>query len=199
MKFILVALFSIIILVMSVIFYSEDYSLIVSGAALHLALLSIALHFLWQKNLKTTLKSLRFPGSIVKNLYISVIGLGTIFLTLLVLGLILTAGGMNDQQNVFDKILELPVFLLLFAVIAAPISEELFFRAMLVPRIGVIPSSLIFGFVHFSYGSVVEILGATAIGIILAVMYKKSKSITPCLLTHIIYNLLAISVVLLMP
>ena len=197
MKFILLTLFSLLVLALALLFYSEDYSMIVGGAGLHLALFFVSLHFLWKKDIPTTLKSLQFPGSIVKNLLFSIMGLGTIFVTLLIAGLILTAAGLNDQQNVLDKITDLPVFLLVFAVIAAPISEEMFFRALLVPRIGVIPSSIAFGLVHFSYGSIVEIVGAFLIGIIFAVMYKKSKSITPSLVTHIIYNLLAITFVLL--
>ncbi len=196
MKFAILTILSILILAFSILF-PNDYSVITAAAGLHLTLLFIALHFLWKKDLATTLKSLNFPGDIVKNLIYSAIGLGAFFISMVLLGIVAYFLGINDQQNIFDLVQDLPFILLVFAVLAAPISEELFFRAFLVSRIGVIPSSIIFGIAHFSYGSVIEILGTFVLGLILAVLYQKSRSITPVLITHMAYNLLAIIIMVL--
>jgi len=175
--------------------YLAEHFTTLGAAAIHLGLFSAAMIYLWKKDLKTTLKSLAFPGDIKKNLMLSAAGFAMVLITLLILGIIAEYFGFADQEAVYEKVLELPVYVLLFAVIAAPVSEELFFRALLVPRIGVLASSVLFGLMHFSYGSVIEIAGAALVGIILGVIYKTGKSITPVLIIHIMYNLLSILVI----
>ncbi len=191
--FLSLIVFSIILFIFSLL-VETDFTLYTGSAAIHMGIFSVALFFLWKKDVRTTLDSIGFPGDLKNNIVYPVMGLGAIFVALLILGIVATLLGFNDQQEVFDKVNELPLFILAFAVIAAPISEELFFRAFLVPRLGALISSLIFGAVHFAYGSVVEVTGAFIIGFILAVILQKSKSITPCLIIHITYNLLAIIV-----
>lgn len=186
-------LLSILVFVISLLLQSEISSLMASGA-LHVALFSSASFFLWKGDLKQTLEGIGFPGDFKRSIMLSVAGMGAIFVILLALGIAAMVFGFNDQQAIYDKVADLPLFLLVFAVLAAPVSEELFFRALLVPRLGVLPSSAIFGLVHFSYGSIVEMMGAFLIGLILAAIFRSSKSITPCLMVHVGYNLLAIIV-----
>jgi membrane protease YdiL (CAAX protease family) len=50
--------------------------------------------------------------------------------------------------------------------------------------------------VHFTYGSITEIIGVLLLGIVLAVTYQKSKSILPCMISHMVYNGLSIIVML---
>jgi membrane protease YdiL (CAAX protease family) len=152
------------------------------------------LYLLWKKDLRSTLEALDFPGDIKRNVVLSVAGFAMIFVVLFLLGIAAQIAGFADQEAVYDKVNELPLFILAFAILAAPVSEELFFRAMLVPRIGVVFSSVLFGMMHFAYGSVVEVAGAALIGLILAIIYKASKSITPCLIIHILYNLISVIV-----
>lgn len=191
MKFIYLSIFSFLLLIGS-IFVETDFRIILSAAGLHLTLLFVSLHFLWKKDIKTTLGKLNFPGDITKNLIYAFIGLGAFFIAMVFLSVLGFIFGINDQQNIFDLVNSLPLPLLIFAVLAAPISEEFFFRALLVPRIGVIPSSILFGIAHFSYGSIIEIVGTFLLGLILSLLYKESKSITPVLITHMSYNLIAI-------
>lgn len=174
-------------------FFIENY-LYFGAGSIHLGLFSAAMMVLWKKNLKTTLKSLRFPGSFLENLLFSISGFIAIFVVLFILGAIAIFTGFNDQEKVQEKVDELPIYILAFAIIAAPISEELFFRAFLVPRTGIVLSSFLFGMMHFAYGSVMEVAGAALIGLVLAGIFKISKSITPCLIIHVAYNLLSIAV-----
>ncbi|MFH1520394.1 MAG: type II CAAX endopeptidase family protein [Candidatus Micrarchaeota archaeon] len=214
--FLFLVIFS-IILFLSIIFcnslhlgicdFLEQYYTILGSLAIQLGLFSLGMFFLWKKNLKTTFAEIGFPGNPIKTILFTIAGLILLFGILLLLGIIATLAGFNDQQKVADKVVGLPVIVLLFAVFAAPIAEELFFRAFLVkafdnfflklikiPNTGVIFSSIFFGIAHFAYGSVVEIIGVLAIGLILASIFKISKSITPCILIHMIYNGLSIIV-----
>lgn len=208
--FLLVIIFSIILL-LSVLFcnslhigicsFAEPHYTILGSLAIQLGLLSLGMFFLWKKNLKTTMVEIGFPGQLIKTILFTAAGLILLFGILLILGIIATLAGFNDQSKVADKVSGLPVSVLLLAIFAAPIAEELFFRAFLVkafdnfflklikiPHTGIVFSSILFGIAHFTYGSTVEIIGVLAIGLILASIFKISKSITPCILIHIIYN-----------
>lgn len=173
-----------------------ENGIIVGTAALHLGILSLALFFLWKEDLRSTLKALGIPGDLRDNLIYSALALGAMFLLSLAVGIASFAFGFNDQSKIADKILDLPVFMLVAAALLAPVGEELFFRATLVPRAGPVLSSVFFAIVHFTYGSVVEMMGVLLLGFVLAVTYQRSKSILPCILAHMAYNGLSILVML---
>ena len=177
-------------------------------AAMHLAILCIALFFVYEKDLPTFLKHVGIPGNLKRNVLYAVAGLGAIFITLTILTVVFLSLGFSDHQNVVDVANALPLYVLLLAIVLAPISEEFFFRVFLTDKfisfskyfnlpfssnIGIIGSSLIFGIFHFAYGSVVEIVGAFLIGLILALAYKRSGSIIPSIAIHLIYNLIAVA------
>lgn len=155
-------------------------------------ILFLGLYLVWKENLKTTKDNLGFPGDIKVNLLYIIGGIGAILVFTLLFSYTATMLGFNDQSKILDKLSTLPWYVLVLAVTIAPIGEELLFRGYLVPRTGIIISSLIFGAGHLAYGSVVEIIGATSIGIILAFLFKKSQSIAPCIVVHIIYNLMSL-------
>ncbi len=123
-----------------------------------------------------------------------------IFLTLLVYSFLLSflffVIGLNDFQGVqegIQRIVELSPFLLVYFFLVRVFLEEYFFRAFLVPRVGVVVSSVLFGITHYGYGSVGEIVGATFLGMILAIAYKQHGRILPNYIGHLLYNLIAIS------
>ena len=171
----------------------------------HLGFFSLAMYFLWKKDLKTTLKSLGIPGDMKKNVLYIMAGFVAIFVTLFILGYILTYLGLNDQENIMDIVNMLPLYLLVMAVVFAPIGEELLFRAVLINKIkkytgstiaAIILAAAIFAMLHLSYGSVVEIAGAFSIAVILGIVYVKSESIIPPIAIHMIFNLFSISFML---
>jgi membrane protease YdiL (CAAX protease family) len=57
----------------------------------------------------------------------------------------------------------------------------------------VIFSAFVFGLLHFAYGSIVEVIGALLIGVVLGATFKITRNITPCILAHMVYNILAIT------
>ncbi|MDD5339977.1 MAG: type II CAAX endopeptidase family protein [Candidatus ainarchaeum sp.] len=181
---------SIVSFALFLLFMRDSY---LYDGALHLGMLSFALYFLWQKDLPTTLKAMGFPGSLKSNVLYTVGGLLAVFMLVFLLSVAAMLFGFNDQAKVTQKIADLPLYVLAMAVIFAPISEELLFRALLVPRIGIVFSSLVFGGLHLAYGSVVEVVGVAMVGLVLALVFRFSKSITPCILIHLIYNFLSIA------
>ncbi|MFH0738076.1 MAG: type II CAAX endopeptidase family protein [Candidatus Micrarchaeota archaeon] len=174
--------------------FLTDNALYLGSGAIHFGLISLALFFLWKGDIKSTMEPLGFPGKPLHVILFSVATLAAIFVVLLVLGIASMLLGFNDQQNVTDKIADLPLIVLIFAALGAPITEELFFRGFLTDKFGIIGSSLLFGMMHVAYGSLVEVIGAFLIGVVLAIAFKMSKSITPCILAHMAYNALAITV-----
>jgi membrane protease YdiL (CAAX protease family) len=182
------ALFSAIILIPTFIvpaFYIVDSQL---------ALFFLSLHLLWKTDLKTTLKKLALPGNIGKNVLYGFVG----FFSVLILSAIITSVlahliGFGDAQKIVSKVDSLPTYILLVAIFVAPFSEEFFFRAVLTERFGVVLSSLAFMLSHIAYGSITELVGAFVLGLIFAVVYKRSKSTTPCIIMHFLYNFAALA------
>lgn len=183
------------------IFFTDSF---LYEAPIHLGFFSIAMYFLWKRDLKTTLKSMGVPGNIKKNVLYIIGGFIAILITLFALGYLLTGLGLNDQKNIMDIVNMLPLYLLAMAVVFAPISEELFFRALLINKIGertgqiaaILIAAAVFAVLHISYGSVVELVGAFSIAVILGVVYVKSESIMPPIAIHMIFNFLSISFML---
>ncbi len=161
---------------------------------LHLGLLSFALFFIYDKDRTDFFRKLGIPGDLKRNLLFFVGGMVALFAALIVLTLALNYLHLNDEANVAAVANELPLSVLLLAVVLAPFSEELFFRGLLSSRFGVVLSAIAFAVVHVAYGSVTEIAGVFFIGLILALIFKKSGSILPCIAIHMVYNTMSIIV-----
>ncbi len=174
---------------------AADFAAYAGSAAIHAGLLSLALYFLWAGDLRSTLASVGFPGSIKDGLFYGAMTMGAMLLALMLFGIAAIALNFNDQHKVSEKIVALPPLILAFAILGAPFTEELFFRGYLAMRFGIIPSSVLFGLMHFAYGSVVEVAGAFIIGLVLASSMRLTKSVTPAILAHMAYNALSITII----
>jgi uncharacterized protein len=87
-----------------------------------------------------------------------------------------------------------------FAILTAPIVEEVFFRGFVQPvfvkrfgmYIGVFITSVVFGFSHMQYANYsAALLSVIAIGIVLGITKEKTGSIMPGILAHLINNFCA--------
>lgn len=84
----------------------------------------------------------------------------------------------------------------LFAMVVAPVAEEIFFRGFMLPGIskrfgkgwGIVVSAFIFSLAHLQPGALVPIF---LLGLLLAWLYIKTKSIWPCIFAHFTYNSIA--------
>ena len=167
--------------------------------------LMVIFPFFWlrliKKNTWKEIHEILFPKflGVKKELIGSVI----LFL-LLVVGFFLIIGvvnifGVNDLDKV-DQVVKESVRsgAIIYFTTLLPILfiEEFFFRAFLVSRIGVIPSTLLFTVAHFGYGSIAEFIGVFALGLILAYWFKKNKSLVQNYFGHVLYDLFAIAIYL---
>jgi membrane protease YdiL (CAAX protease family) len=117
----------------------------------------------------------------------------------IVLSKLFHALNMNDLASVTDSIETIagqaPLLLAYFLSVRV-FSEEVFFRGLLVDRIGVLPSTCLFALAHVFYYSFAEVVGAFFLGLILALWFKKTRSLLPVVAAHTLYNLFAILFIL---
>lgn len=117
----------------------------------------------------------------------------TIFLLLFFLSYLLSffsvLFNVSDLELVGKEILSFPFSVIIYLFVIRVFLEEWFFRGFLVPRIGIIFSSLIFALGHLSYGSVIQVLGAFVLGVFLANTYTKTNNLWPNVFAHALYNL----------
>ena len=112
----------------------------------------------------------------------------------MILSLFLAYFHIDDRQKVVEIANKLPWYIIVFAVVFAPISEEIFFRVLLVERFGISVSAILFALSHIAYGSISEIFIVFFIGYAFAFIYKMSKSILPTIFIHFIFNLVSIGI-----
>jgi membrane protease YdiL (CAAX protease family) len=163
----------------------------ISTLYLHMSFIAFSLYFLWPQR-KALIKGC---GSIPRRLGYGVSIFLLMLLASLVVNIILYFAGVSDQEQIVTVVSGLPLYLLIMAFTLGPISEELLFRAFLVPRIGVLASTLLFTFTHVAYGSVAELAGAFALGLVLALAYNRLKDPLPCIVAHVLFNLLSVMLI----
>ncbi|MCR4369310.1 MAG: CPBP family intramembrane metalloprotease [archaeon] len=127
---------------------------------------------------------------------------GKIFLAILIYSMLISFAlyslGVNDfagVENAIRAVAQTNMLALAYLMVFRVFAEEFFFRAFLVPRIGILGSSILFGLLHLGYGSVSEIIGAILLGGILAISYKQYGRILPNFLAHFLYNFVALAVI----
>ncbi len=113
----------------------------------------------------------------------------------------LLMGSQGSENPVISQIMSAanapdPIVIMMFYLtiaVMAPICEETMFRGFIYgslrsrlgPALAVLVSAMIFGLVHFDKGG---ILGLIAIGIVLAYLFERTKSLLPCMITHGLWN-----------
>jgi membrane protease YdiL (CAAX protease family) len=102
-------------------------------------------------------------------------------LLLILLSIAFNALGANDSTRVVEVLRAQPVEMLFAAVALAPFAEELFFRGYLQKRVGIIVSSALFASLHYSYGSVSEVVSAFFIAILIGMELRKKNDLNSCI------------------
>ncbi|MBO4451623.1 MAG: CPBP family intramembrane metalloprotease [Bacteroidaceae bacterium] len=112
------------------------------------------------------------------------------------------AWGVKDTlEDTMQELVNNPIGILTIVLIG-PLTEEIIFRHGILggmlrrgvnPWIAILVSSLLFGIIHWNP---IQILFATALGVMLGILYTKSQSIIPSLIYHIINNGFAVTVML---
>lgn len=149
-----------------------------------------------------------------KELFLSKNGISTknllmgiaIFLTIILFELFISSLSVVTNSNITGNSTVVyqnapappPVWFYIFVSVIAPIIEEITFRGLFVKRIGIIPSAVIFALLHSGYAgsinslSFLTLLSAALIfGIISGYALKKTKSLYPSIVAHILVNTIA--------
>ena len=150
----------------------------------------------WEKTINELLPK---PKNLKKEIIGSITLCALLLVTFIFLSLTLTLVGLNDLEKVGAAIgaqTQEGVLLLIGTLVIVLFIEELFFRAFLVNRVGLIISTLIFTVAHIGYGSIAELIGVFILGLIIAYWFKKNNSIIQVYLAHLLYDLVAIALYL---
>jgi membrane protease YdiL (CAAX protease family) len=74
--------------------------------------------------------------------------------------------------------------------------EEAFFRGFLQPRVGLVVSSILFAFSHFSYGLPFMIVVVFTISLIIGRAFERAGDLLPCVVAHGIFDGVQLLVIL---
>ena len=126
--------------------------------------------------------------------------LSLMLLATMIIGVIGHAIGMEEDMEKVSEVIEqsIPEYLIVTVLIGSFV-EEIFFRGFLQPRVGLVPASVIFGFLHVGYGSLTEVLAATVLGLLLGILFQKRKNIYAPILAHLLFNFIMITGALVVP
>jgi len=130
--------------------------------------------------------------------------MAAISVVLVVLGIdAAEAGNLTD----IDQLLSIPSMFILIAI--QPIGEEIFFRGFLFDKISnilpkstpehnqqfldgkllvILSTAVLFGLAHFSYGKIYPVAASILFGIILGVVYVKTKNLYTTIIAHVLFN-----------
>ena len=73
---------------------------------------------------------------------------------------------------------------------AAALSEEVFFRGFLQPRVGLWGQALLFGLAHLSYVNLLQVVVTFALGLLFGIIYQRTRSLWAPIAAHFLFNLL---------
>ena len=82
--------------------------------------------------------------------------------------------------------------------LSAAVTEELLFRGALQPRFGFLPTAILFTLAHVQYGWTLATLEVFVAGLVLGWLRKRGNT-SVCILLHLLYNVLALTVFALLP
>lgn len=80
--------------------------------------------------------------------------------------------------------------LLLLLPILAGFAEEVFFRGLLQPRIGLVASNALFALAHVSYSTVIQVVGTFFLGFLFGWLFYTTRSLWTPIVAHIAYDVI---------
>ena len=109
---------------------------------------------------------------------------------------------LKESQILFQlvKFINGNVPVILLTCVTAAVVEEVVFRGYLLPRLAIMfksnawaiaVSSVLFGLLHYKYGTLVNILGPIFIGAVFAYYYHRYRNIKVIIICHFIWDFIA--------
>lgn len=119
----------------------------------------------------------------------------------LVLGLVLTElvgeeALPQEPPAAIVWIAGLPVLARAAVSVSAGVVEELFFRGLLQPRMGILLSTLLFALAHASYQQPFLLFGVTLLSLIYAVLVRWRRSVVAAMVAHTLFDAVQLLVVI---
>jgi membrane protease YdiL (CAAX protease family) len=104
------------------------------------------------------------------------------------------------EEEIFPLVRQASFLDIVLASAAAGFAEELLFRGMLMPRMGLVASSLLFGFLHGpEYKLWPMALWASIVGLGFGVLYEETSNLVVPMIVHGVYDALALAYIRLTP
>lgn len=135
--------------------------------------------------------------SIIIILVVLYIGSYVVAKILSLMGMYKKSEGLSELIDIFKS----NNFLLVFTALTAGVVEEIIFRGYLLPRleiffkkpyISIIVSSLLFGLLHYKYGTIINVMGPIFIGFVFAVYYWRFRNISILIICHFLWDLVVL-------
>jgi membrane protease YdiL (CAAX protease family) len=79
--------------------------------------------------------------------------------------------------------------------VSAGVVEEIFFRGLLQPRLGIVASTALFALAHLSYGQPFMLLGVTVLSLLYAGLVRWRQSLWAAIAAHTVFDLVQLLVV----
>lgn len=135
--------------------------------------------------------------------YVKLVGVTLLMLLVgsVIIGLTLKLLGFDPSSEKMVRILsslQNNLFRMIFVCLTAGVTEELIFRGYLLPRLNlffkkpwtaIIISSLLFGILHASYGTVSQVMVPVFMGFVLGFQYEKYRNIKIVIICHFLWDL----------
>jgi membrane protease YdiL (CAAX protease family) len=123
-----------------------------------------------------------------------------VFATVMVMGIIARLFPFKTESEKLNNLIAIfreHHLLLVFTALTAGITEELMFRAYLIPKLQIlfksayappILSSVFFGFLHVGYGTALNVAGPMVIGLVFGFHYMKYRNIKILMIAHFLWD-----------
>lgn len=72
--------------------------------------------------------------------------------------------------------------------VGAAVSEEVFFRGFLQPRVGLLAQAVLFSIAHLSYVNVLQVVVTFALGLLFGILYARTRNIWAPIAAHFLFN-----------
>jgi membrane protease YdiL (CAAX protease family) len=126
--------------------------------------------------------------------------LGVILTLLAVAGVLYMLGGeraVPDQPpEVIGLVIALPILVRLMLSLSAGVVEELFFRGLLQPRIGVLASSTLFVMAHLSYAQPFLLIGVGLLSVLFSALVIWRQNIWAAVSAHAVFDAIQLLIVI---
>lgn len=168
----------------------------IATLVLYSIMLGIAVAAAWKR--KKLLESLGFGPVKARDAGSAFLYFLLMLAATITLGMLFTALGMaRDAEKVSNVLKGVGFAEVVVTLTVASFVEEIFFRGFLQRRAGLIAATFIFAYFHIIYGSLTEVLGTFALGLILGIQYSRSRNLFSPILSHLLYDLFIAAVVFL--